>query len=344
MTSRRVRKSTLMHQTGKAWIRNNGGATDGGNGPGTPSGGGGDAVDVVYDPTASGLTATDVQAAIDELASGGGSYTDENARDAIGAALVAGAGITITPNDGADTITIAGSYTDEDARDAIGSALVAGAGITITPNDGANTITVAATGGSGSVSNAWFPAFTTPVDGDFSWINQGGASVTVNANGGIHLIAPASASDSVRIRDKAAPATPYTITACFLMNLVELVFQTAGLCWREAGTGEVITVGVVKQDSIGDMTIGCLDFASPTSFTAINADVDCSDAPKPIWLRITDNGTDRIASWSADGYNFTTLFTEGRTVFLTADRVGFYANTSTSSWPASTTLLSWAQI
>jgi hypothetical protein len=36
------------------------------------AGGGGDAVDVTYDPTASGLTATDVQAAIDEVAAAGG--------------------------------------------------------------------------------------------------------------------------------------------------------------------------------------------------------------------------------------------------------------------------------
>ncbi len=81
---------------------------------------------------------------VDDL-SLGGTYTDENARDAIAAALVAGSGVTITPNDGADTITIAstGSYTDEDARDAIGTALTAGTGITITPNDGADTITVA---------------------------------------------------------------------------------------------------------------------------------------------------------------------------------------------------------
>ena len=37
---------------------------------------------------------------------GGGGYNSENARDDIGAALVAGTGITITPDDGADTITI----------------------------------------------------------------------------------------------------------------------------------------------------------------------------------------------------------------------------------------------
>lgn len=36
----------------------------------------------------------------------GGSYTDEQARDAVGAALANGDGITVTVNDGADTITI----------------------------------------------------------------------------------------------------------------------------------------------------------------------------------------------------------------------------------------------
>lgn len=54
------------------------------------------------------VTTTDVQAALAELdaAVGGGGYTDEQARDAIGAALVAGTDITITVNDGANTITI----------------------------------------------------------------------------------------------------------------------------------------------------------------------------------------------------------------------------------------------
>lgn len=36
----------------------------------------------------------------------GGSYTDENARDAIGAALTGGEGIAVTVDDGADTITV----------------------------------------------------------------------------------------------------------------------------------------------------------------------------------------------------------------------------------------------
>lgn len=85
-------------------------------------------------------------------------YTDEMARDALGAALVAGTGVTVTVDDGADTITIASTitqYTDEMARDALGTALVAGTDITITVDDGANTITIdstAAGGGGGSSS------------------------------------------------------------------------------------------------------------------------------------------------------------------------------------------------
>jgi hypothetical protein len=85
------------------------------------------------------------------LALGGGA-TAELIRDAIGTALLAGAGVTVTVNDAGDTITIASTitqYTDEMARDALGAALVAGAGVTITVNDAGDTITIAASGGGG---------------------------------------------------------------------------------------------------------------------------------------------------------------------------------------------------
>lgn len=71
-------------------------------------------------------------------------YNAENARDDIAAALVAGACVTITPDDPLNTITIAvdTAAIDERARDAIGTALTEGAGIDLTVVDGSDTITV----------------------------------------------------------------------------------------------------------------------------------------------------------------------------------------------------------
>ncbi len=97
------------------------------------------------------LLAEDVKA-LQDLPS---SYTDEQARDAIGTALVAGSFVTITVNDGADTITVAvdNAAMLEAVRDMLATALVAGSNVTITPNDGSDTITIAATGGGGSYTD-----------------------------------------------------------------------------------------------------------------------------------------------------------------------------------------------
>jgi len=117
-------------------------------------------------------------------AGGGGSYTAEEAQDAVGGILVDGTTVDLTYNDGTPSITAevtAGSLTNthinasaaialsklavdplaranhtgtqtastisdfaEVARDTIGAALVEGEGIDITVNDGADTITIAA--------------------------------------------------------------------------------------------------------------------------------------------------------------------------------------------------------
>jgi hypothetical protein len=75
----------------------------------------------------------------------------ETVRDTIGSALVAGTNVTITVNDGADTITIdaaggGGGLTEEQAEDIVNGLLVAGSNISLTYDDVANTLTVAVTG------------------------------------------------------------------------------------------------------------------------------------------------------------------------------------------------------
>ncbi len=125
----------------------------GGGGGGSP-----DAADVDFDPSGLAvLTADNVQGALEEIDAalnaipGGGDYTDEHARDAIAAALIAGTGLSKAVDDPGDTITLAidTGAEAERIRDVIGAALVAGTNVTITPDDGADTITISASGGGG---------------------------------------------------------------------------------------------------------------------------------------------------------------------------------------------------
>lgn len=78
-------------------------------------------------------------------------YTDEMARDALGTALVGGAGVTITADDGLDTITVASTitqYTDEQAQDAVGAMLVDSGTIDFTYTDATPALTAIVIDGS----------------------------------------------------------------------------------------------------------------------------------------------------------------------------------------------------
>lgn len=189
----------------------------------------------------------------------------------------------------------------------------------------------------------WGPIFrlTQPVSGDFSWVNQGGASVSTT-NGGIFLSAPASASDSLRCRVKSAPATPYTITALMLPLLYSENYHHCGLLFRESGTGELATMHfAVGLDAA--LKIQVTKWDSPTAWNADYVGQVAWPKNGPLWLRIADDGANRISSISADGQNFLTIHSVGRTDFLTADQVGFFANSNNSGHAAGVTLLSWAQ-
>lgn len=201
--------------------------------------------------------------------------------------------------------------------------------------------------GAGKVTNAMlayplYPSFTAPVDGDFAWINQGGASVSVNANAGIFLRAPAGSGVNIRLRKKSAPgSTPYTVTIALLPALVKVNFQYMGIFFRQSSDGKLI--GYLCNSDSGKTAFSVIKYTNATTFSSA-ADIAASFAVNGVcYLRVTDNGTNRIFYYSSDGYNFIQLHSEGRTTFLTADEVGFGGATETSSYDAGMTLLSWAQ-
>lgn len=188
--------------------------------------------------------------------------------------------------------------------------------------------------------SAWIPwvngvQATLPIDGDFSWVNQGSASVDAS-KGGIYLLGPASGSVNVRARVKSAPATPYTITAGF--NTAAVFSQRIGIGFRASGGGEISTIEVLNGDSLA-----VSNWNSATSFNTAAITSVTAAIPQVVWFRIQDNGTNRIYSYSSDGQNFIVLYTVARTTFLTANQVLFFVNDTGNLYTPNLTLLSWKE-
>lgn len=197
----------------------------------------------------------------------------------------------------------------------------------------------------GTNYDPWGPIFpmTQPVDGDFAWVNQGGATVSAT-KGGIFLLAPTSGTDNLRVRIQSAPATPYTVTAAILPLFPFQDFYAAGLVFRESGTGELANFAIASNSSVSttSMSLFVGKYNSPTSFSATYTNVDWKNYGV-LWLRIADDGANRICSVSNDGQNFLQIHTVGRTDFLTADQIGFYMQVVNTTYTGGVLLLSWLE-
>lgn len=192
-------------------------------------------------------------------------------------------------------------------------------------------------GGSG-----YYPTLTAPVSGDFAWINQGGASVAA-ASGGFHLNAPADAGINLRIRKRAAPSTPYKIEVAFLAKLYPAESShVCGVCFRQSSDGKLVsfhvTQGLLHQVNYYDSptALNTGNVFSVTSNMAFNS---------LMWYRFGDDGTGggsaRTFEFSWDGQNWLQMAAQGRTVFITPDEVGVFADSENTGHAAGMTLVHW---
>lgn len=198
---------------------------------------------------------------------------------------------------------------------------------------------------------AWVPfvqqqgQVTLPVDADFSWINQQTATVS-STNGFVRIAAPVndSGNDDHRLRIKSAPATPYTITGLLSADtLLEANYNSVELAFRQSSDGKLVVLQMLVNNGSWGLYATKLD--SPTAFNAHYGGGVLVSIPnlRYLWLRIADDGANRISSWSQDGQNFTQIHSVGRTDFLTADQVGWGVNGNAATAAVAGALLSWVQ-
>jgi hypothetical protein len=189
--------------------------------------------------------------------------------------------------------------------------------------------------------------FTPPAAGDFTWVNQGAATVTDRAGMTVLETPSVASGENLRLLVKSAPATPYEITVAMLAQ--SPIFTTSqympqfGFCCRESGSGKLLTYGFGFNNY--PFRFQYAQMTNPTTL-ATGGVVDATVAWHwPFWLRFTDDGTYRRVYVSGDGVKFNlAVDAESRTAFLTADQVGVFANSWKNTYgPRVISFLHWGE-
>jgi hypothetical protein len=172
---------------------------------------------------------------------------------------------------------------------------------------------------------------------DFSWTNQGTASVSDLA-GTIVLRAPSTAGNQFRIQRRTAPGTPWTLTAGLKLHVQGVDGGTIncqlGIIARQSTSGKFISLAVNRKST--DPQRFAIDhwtnettYGGSTPFLGKNQ-IFHSDV---IWMRINDNGTNLIFSVSDDGIEWIQLLSQSRSALMTLnggvtgpDQIGFASN------------------
>jgi hypothetical protein len=162
---------------------------------------------------------------------------------------------------------------------------------------------------------------TVPPSAGWSWVNQQVGDTIVATRGVQQLLLVSRAANVFTLRARAAPATPYTLTAGFRMvQWAPGAIWLGGIGWRQSSDGKFILVGMSNAGAVGSS-----DWINPTTFSDNNGFFSAGAffrGPE-WWIQIADDGTNRKTRYGLTPLDFTEFQSEGRTTFLTADEVFF---------------------
>lgn len=98
--------------------------------------------------------------------------------------------------------------------------------------------------------------------------------------------------------------------------------------------GAYVTFGISYNSTLNNYGLHLGKWSSATAFSAAYLNAMSTNLLQvlPRWIRIRDDGTNRIYEYSIDNIDWNTVFSVSRTDFITPDRVGWFGyNTSGST-------------
>jgi hypothetical protein len=195
-------------------------------------------------------------------------------------------------------------------------ALVPGTNIAIALISG--SLVISSTGGGGG----WNAGFTAPpAAAAWGWTHQGTASVVDIVNG--VRLSWAGNDGSFHGISQTVSAAPYTATCAFAAMATGSNYVGFGM-YLQAGSGNTILY-IVNYSNLwtlvqyqGDSNLGrTSSVINPGGFREIYYPL--------LWMRIFDNGTNRVYQVSADGAAWTNFYSEASATYITPTKVGILA-------------------
>jgi hypothetical protein len=190
----------------------------------------------------------------------------------------------------------------------------------------------------GSAWAHWGPIWplTLPNDADFSWYSQGSSTVS-SANGAVYLTQGGGGWHGRMI---AVPARPYTITALIHPNLNTNNNCAAGLFWKNGVDNKIVNFWFGWQ---AGWYLRAEKWSDSITYVTYYQSMVSPIQNGPLWLRVTEDNTNRICYWSVDGVNFIQFHSVARTDYITAGNVGWIVNNLSATFGLGAALLSWSQ-
>jgi hypothetical protein len=168
---------------------------------------------------------------------------------------------------------------------------------------------------------------TDPPSTSWSWINQGTATTATELGG--ERITALTSTRSWRLRTRTlTPSSNYTATA-YLEAAGKSAINSwwTGIGLRNSSSGSFVMFGPVMLSTGVDLVVSRWTDATTFSATQILPNAYAlSGGCIPNWLRIRDDGSNRYFDYSFNGVDWTLLFSEGRTTFITPDQFFFGAD------------------
>lgn len=191
----------------------------------------------------------------------------------------------------------------------------------------------------GAVWRAFFGTLPVvpPVEADFTWVNQGGATID-ESHGAIMMTVPGNSGDSLRMLTQAIPSAPYIATLGLIMTPApNLSFAGDGLILRDSASGKV-KILQLQQDAGAKLSVD--HFSDATTYVNGTYRQSLTGVGAVVWLQIEDDGTNRFYRYSLDGFNFQQIFSEGNAVYMTPDQIGFAGTAQSTSTGHKVTFIS----